>query len=89
VKEYDRNRGGRGHGVQEKTIPKTFDRGGGVIAEDDEKPKKEERRIQGKGNEKTSVGNGCCNGTIQRSDPSMGGLLRVPRWTIPEMRCKV
>jgi hypothetical protein len=87
VREYDRNRGGRGHGVQEKQFRK-HSIGVGVIAEDDEKPKKEER-IQGKGNEKTSVGNGCCNGTIQRSDPPMGGLLRVPRWTIPEMRCKV
>jgi len=42
-----------------------------VIAEDDEKPKKEER-IQGKGDGRTSVGNGCCNGAIRRSNPSLG-----------------
>jgi hypothetical protein len=88
VREYDRNRGGRGHGVQEKQFRK-HSIGVGVIAEDDEKPKKEERRIQGNGDRKTSAGNGCCDGTIRRSNPSMGGLLRVPRWMIPEMRYKV
>jgi hypothetical protein len=56
--------------------------GMGVVAEDEEKPKKEEREHMGCGKRVLYR----CNKALESID---GGLLRRPRWTIPEMRCKV
>ena len=57
--------------------------GMGVIVEDEEKPKEEEREHMGCGKRVLYR----CN--IALESINGGGLLREPRWTIPEMRCKV
>lgn len=56
--------------------------GEGVIAGDDEKPKKEEW-------EHVRCGKRAPYRYNTALESINGGLLRGPRWTIPEMRCKV